>query len=177
MDAVLYVSHGGTLVLVPDCFEPSSDLVHVHGRFRRCGRVHIVERSATGLCLRICADFDERSYSILDSRDAAALLGPEMPRPFGDRRWQPRDVPMVCGRQHSGTSASPVPGQMRPAHGGKWSPATALRAIRTIASRGGTSMRDFVRFARMAAPLSAALDLRPRTFPRDAADCTTSREL
>jgi hypothetical protein len=177
MEAVLYASQGGTLVLVPECFEPSSDLVHAYGRFRRCGRVHIVERSATELCGRISADFDRNSYCILGSRDAEILFGPEMPRVCGDRRHQPREVQLVCRQQEPGSPAPEAGSQRR---GGKWSPAAALRAwaaIRAIATRTGMPMPDFVRFTRMTASTSAAGHLRPGAYPHDAADCTTSREL
>lgn len=181
MEVVLYASNGGTLVLVPDCFEPSSDLVHTHGRFRRCGRVHITDRSCPGLCRRIAADFDQSSYSILSDREAQALFGPETPRGSSDRRGQPREVQLFCRQQEPGGVARPMPGPAIPPLGDRPAPAAAtVRAwasIRAIAIRGGTSMREFVRFARMAASSSPAGNLRPDAYPHDAADCTTSREL
>jgi hypothetical protein len=180
MEAVLYASHGGTLVLVPECFEPSSDLVHAYGRFRRCGRIHIVERSATELCGRISADFDRTSYCILGSRDAERLFGPEMPRVSGDRRHQPRESQLVCRQQEPRMSGRPAPDAVSQPRGGKWSLAAALRvwaAIKAIATRTGVPMPDFVRFTRMTASTSAAGHLRPGAYPHDAANCTTSREL
>lgn len=179
MVAMLYASHGGTLVLVPECFEPSSDLVRAHGRFRRCGRIQIADRSVPELCGRISADFDQSSYCILDRCDAEALFGPEMPRICGDRRHQPREVQLVCRQQEPGRSGSPALEPETPRRG-KWSPAAALRAwvaIRAMAARAGTPMREFVRFTRMPASPSAAGNLPPAGYPQDAADCTISREL
>jgi hypothetical protein len=180
MVAVLYASQGGTLVLVPECFEPSNGLVHAYGRFRRCGRVHLLEQSATGLCERISADFDQNSYSLLDSRDAEALFGPGMPHISGDRRHQSREVQLVCRQEVPGISGSPATESPIPLRGRSWSTVAALRAwssIRAIAARTGTPMRDFVRFTRMTASTSTAGNLRPGPCPPDAADCTTSREL
>jgi hypothetical protein len=180
MEAVLYASQGGTLVLVPDCFEPSSNLVHTYGRFRRCGRVHVADNSTIELCSRISADFDQSSYSILDGLDAVALFGPEMPRISGDRRCQPRDVRLFCRQQEPGRVGTPAREPATPVRGGKWSPAAALRAwisTRKIATRTGMPMRDFVRFTRMAASTSAAGNPQPGIYPGDGADCTNSREL
>lgn len=180
MEAVLYASNDGTLVLVPACFEPSSDLVRAHGRFRCCGRVHIADPSCPVLCSRIAADFDQSSFSLLDSQDAEALFGPGMPPISGDRRHQPRDVQLFCRQQEPGRTKSTTPGPAIAVSGRNWPPAAALRAwtsIRAIAARTGTPMRDFVRLTRMATSATAAGSFRPGTGPRDAGDCTATREL
>jgi hypothetical protein len=73
MEAMLYACTKGTLVLVPECFEPSSDLDRAHGRFWPCGRIRLDDPGCGRLCRRVLADFDRCSYSILSRRDADRL--------------------------------------------------------------------------------------------------------
>ena len=176
MEAVLYASNGGTLVLVPDCFEPSSDLVQAHGRFRPCGRVRITEPCHIELCRRISADFDHSSYSILGTRDARELFGSQIPCASSDRRRQPREVQLSC-RQ-------PELLRRTPGRAAKARPAAkidriaaACASIGAIVTQTGTPVREFVRFMRMAASLSTA-GIRPSdAYAPEPADCATSREL
>lgn len=91
MEAVLYASTNGALVLVPNCFKPPQDLEQVHGRFRVCGRIS-VEEIDTPLWRRILSDFDGCGYALLGPGDADRLFGAQALWGFSDRRGAPREV-------------------------------------------------------------------------------------
>ena len=98
MEAMLYSSIGGALVLVPACFEPSMELQEAHGRLQRCGRVDLTQSSGTPLGQRLIADFDRRSYAVLSPKDARRLFGSQAFWTSSDRRFSPREV-RLSGQQ------------------------------------------------------------------------------
>jgi hypothetical protein len=92
MDAVLYSSARGTLVLVPACFEPSMELEELHGRLHLCCRLDLANKPASALCRRLFADFDRCSYALVSQHDATRLLGSRALWGSSDRRCSPREV-------------------------------------------------------------------------------------
>lgn len=94
MEAMLYASASGALVLVPACFEPSRELIATHGRLHACGRIDLADLRHTALWARIHDDFDRNSFALLSQQDAGRLFGGEAIWGFSDRRRAPREVPM-----------------------------------------------------------------------------------
>ena len=92
MEAVLYASVSGALVLVPECFSPSNDLEHAHGRLMPCGRISLEEDAFPDLCRRISFDFDRMSYCVLSARDADRLFAAKALWKLYERRRTPRST-------------------------------------------------------------------------------------
>jgi hypothetical protein len=98
MDAMLYSSAGGALVLVPACFEPSMELQTALGPLHLCCRVDVGPLARSALGRRIAADFDRCTYAMLSSRDATRLFGSQALWGSSDRRLTPREV-LLSGQQ------------------------------------------------------------------------------
>ena len=92
MEAVLYASVSGALILVPECFAPSNDLEHVHGRLMPCGRISLEEEAYPDLCRRIGLDFDRMSYCVLGARDVDRLFAAKALWKLYERRRTPRET-------------------------------------------------------------------------------------
>lgn len=92
MDAMLYSSARGALVLVPACFEPSMELEELHGRLHLCCRLDLADAPTSVLGRRILADFDRCSYALLSPQDATRLFGSRALWGSSDRRCNPREV-------------------------------------------------------------------------------------
>jgi hypothetical protein len=98
MDAMLYSSAQGALVLVPACFEPSMELQMAHGRLLLCCRVELAALAGSALGRRVAADFDQCTYAMLSPRDARRLFGSQALWGSSDRRLTPREV-LLSGQQ------------------------------------------------------------------------------
>jgi hypothetical protein len=92
MDALLFSSDSGALVLVPPCFEPSQALERLHGRFKQCCRMSIDNRKCKRLRTKITAEFDRCGYAMLEKTDVEQLFNASSLWGFSDRRRNTREA-------------------------------------------------------------------------------------
>jgi hypothetical protein len=98
MEAMLYASDQGALVLVPACFEPSIAVEEAYGHLHLCCRLSLANPMRSALGRRIVGDFDRCSYALLSRHEVTRLLGTQALWGSSDRRCTPREV-QLSGQQ------------------------------------------------------------------------------